>query len=106
MKYKVGDKVKIKTWESMEKEYGLRTHLQIKDNGIRLKGTCFFKEDEEKISKNNFDRILTIKRVLKEYDYYKTEELWTFVSEDMIDCLVEKRKEPVPISNRWELLDL
>ena len=25
MKYKVGDKVRLKTWDSMEKEYGLRS---------------------------------------------------------------------------------
>ena len=106
MKYKVGDKVKIKTWEEMEKEFGLRTHLQIKDNGIRLKGICFFKEDEEKLSKNYSDRILTIKRVFEKYNYYKIEELWTFVSEDMIERLVEKYREPVPIYSRFEILDL
>ena len=103
MKYKVGDKVKIKTWEEMEKEYGLNNIEGIKEY-ICCLGT-FTNEMEEFLNKSNCDRVLTIREI----------DVWYYIkgvffcwSDDMIECLVEEYKEEVviPIKNRWELLDL
>ena len=50
------------------------------------------------------DRILTIKKVND--DYYTTIEASLNWSDDMIECLAKDYKEPIPVSNRFELLDI
>ncbi len=96
MKYKVGDKVKIKTWEKMGKEYN-SSH-----EGVILMGYfSFYIGMEDWINEKFPDRILTIEKVHK-YSYFilcdKHRHNWT---EEMI-------KEGVfePIANRFEIIDL
>ncbi len=100
MKYKVGDKVRIKTWEGMEKEFGLNI------NGNIQNIPCFLKEMEEWINKDFPDRILTIKEEI--HSGYKMEELRLRWGDDMIECLAKEYKEEIhaPILSRFELLDL
>ena len=82
MKYKVGDKVRIS-----------------KD--------CNVWEDAEKILKS-LDYVLTIRSIIKEYDYYTMKE----VSYTWADYQIEKIISPFPtrideiINSRFEILDL
>ena len=98
MKYKIGDKVIIKTWKEMEKEYGLRENRFVIDC---LKG--FTEDMENQLNEYYSDRILTIKDVEK--DFYSVKEIFYNWHDDMIEGLV---KEEIldPINSRFEILDL
>lgn len=69
MKYKVGDKVKIRSWDSIEQEYGLAFNGHIKGIGFMLgmKKWC--------------EKIVTIKEIwindyiIKESGWYWTDEM-------------------------------
>jgi len=100
MKYKVGDKVKIKTWDRMEKEYGIR------ENGNINCKKSFLPNMEEELNKLNTNRILTIKEINNNHYYMK--EIGYYWSDDMIECLAEDYKIEIlePINSRWEILDL
>ncbi len=102
MKYKVGDKVKIKTWKEMEKEYGLSEQGSIN----HTIGYFFMRTGEDYLNKNFPDRVLTIKKVfINSYSMKNT--YWAWI-DDMIECLIEDYKEEIviPITNRFEILDL
>ena len=61
MKYKVGDRVKIKTWEEMEKEFGLDINEDIKlDNSSNVFNINKLMEKE--LSELDTDRVITIVR--------------------------------------------
>ncbi len=114
MKYKVGDKVKIRTWERMVEEYGLWKNIRgdfDKDIINTNRAVVYIRKKEIDISKLNNGRTVTILEpgpYDPSYDNYKVEEFgekWTFTNE-MIECLASEYKEPVPIGSRWELLDL
>lgn len=100
MKYKVGDKVVIKTWEEMEKEF----RLGFLDDINCLYG---FTKDMEKILKDlDTDRIITIKK--KDEAAYSMKEIKFTWSDDMIEGLyIEPPKEIFePILSRFEIMDL
>ena len=93
MKYKVGDKVKIKTWEKIKEEYR----------------TTFSKKIEIYID-NLFPSREVIIKIVHE-NYYDIELIDPYkccftLRDTMIECLVEKYKEPAPIYDRWEILDI
>jgi len=102
MKYKVGDKVKIKTWEEMEKEYGsIEDHI-----------CCYlpyFDHEEKKFNELNCNRILTVEKIEETIvKYYLMKEIDNYWSDDMIQCLAKDYVEEVfySASNRYEILDL
>ena len=106
MGYKVGDKVKIKTWKQMEKEFELSKY-----GWIRRIESCiiFLQSMENDIEKTN--RVLTIKKIDGKTSqknvkiWHSKELLWGF-STDIIECLASDYKEPIPITSRFEILDL
>jgi hypothetical protein len=92
MKYKKGDKVKIKTWEAMVEEYGL------KEGARSIPCKCSFNLSmETKLKELNCNRILTIKKIMSdaryhESYYYVVEMNWDF-SDDMIEGLATIEKQ-------------
>ncbi len=112
MKYRVGDRVRIKTWNDMVREYSSTT--QFERNYIFIqspRGSFVFNFNMEEML-NNFisDRIITIKEIRENYhqnNSYKIEEstLDFYWQDWMIERLVE-RTEPDPINSRFEILDL
>ena len=94
MKYEVGDKVRIKTWEQMKKEFGMD------GSDINTPHYIFPPKKERDIDFLKTNRVLTISA--SDGLCYGTEELlrWSFV-DDMILSLADE-----PINNRFEILDL
>jgi hypothetical protein len=80
MKYKVGDRVKLK-----------RDFEEYKD--------IYIYEDLNKAFDKLPNGIATIKTI---FNTYEMQEIGYYWSEDKIEYLVE----PIPIQNRWEILDL
>ena len=111
MKYKVGNKVKIKNWIEMEKEFGLSGYETI---------NCplpFVLRMEQIVQEFDTDRILTIESISKNNcycyngsSYYMEKGEGYHWSDDMIEELISSNKiEPEtynPIKSRWEILDL
>ena len=105
MKYKEGDLVRIKTWESMEKEFGLNL-----DRNINCPHPVFIKRMEEELNKISPNRIVMISKLHENcifpYYYIKNYEnqkhRWT---DDMIEG-IEIIDPKERINNRFEILDL
>ncbi len=108
MKYEVGDKVVIRTWEDMEKEYGLNNQKAVACHV----GFDFIVGMEEKLNEEFPDRILTIKKKIDDDNnsssrHYLMEEIEHFWVDNMIECLSGDYEEVNrPIDNRFEILDL
>ena len=94
MKYKIGDVVRIKTWEKLAEEYRTRPWgwLDDKESSIKMNHLVTWTEsNEEEFVKKNPDRIVTI---IRENDT------------EILDYIVEELLVFEPIENRWEILDL
>jgi len=102
--YRHGDKVKIKTWDQMVEEYGSPEDYGSPFDSI----ACvhgFYGRMEEELNRISINRVLTIKR-RKEDGWYHMKEIGWNWKEDFIECLAEKYVEPIPVRNRFELMDL
>lgn len=101
MKYEKGDKVKIKTWERMEKEF------VVGSDGI-IECCCYLTPVMEIfLKKLNNGRVLTVKSTVEEHKCYYVEEIrYTHWSDDMIDRLDENYIKQNFITSRFEILDL
>ena len=107
MNYKVGQRVKIKTWEKMAKEFGLKKGYEGQDI---IPCLCeFIPKMEKKLKEKDCNRILTIRSV-NSVNYSMKDISWGW-SDDMIECLAKDYKEikkdhPEPIKSRFEILDI
>ncbi len=84
MNYKVGDKVRL-----IKKDY-------------------FVEECKQKIDELP-KRVATIEYAAEEsetFQGYHLEEIFGLWSDEEIECLASDYKESVPVSSRWELLDI
>ena len=100
MRYKLGDEVKIKTWDQMRREFGVNIDL---DGDPSIKCDKNFPLEMEKCFKINSERILTIDRLFHKDDYYFVEENKWCWTDDMIEYSLSEFN---PINNRFEILDL
>jgi len=110
MIYKEEDKVRIKTWEEMKKEYG----VSYDGGNINCNSCCFTKGMEKDVEELNCNRILTIENVFS--DFYIMKEIYPFFSDDMIKCLakddlikndtIKNDIKSEPITSRFEILDI
>jgi len=118
MKYKVGDKVRIKTWKELEEEFGKREDGQI----YTQDGIFFSKRREKYINKNYPDRIIEIikihRDVFSDYDdndYYEcsdkcSDNQWQWsdsVIKGLVSSIELKRIESKErINSRFDILDI
>ncbi len=105
MKYEVGDKVKIKTWEQLKEEYNFISSANVITN-VGYWG--FNKRMDKWVNEKFLDRILTIEEVVTNSYFMKNDKIRYNWSDEMIECLAEDDKpEPIQsITNRFEILDL
>ncbi len=102
MKYKIGDKIKVRSWGEMSEEYGFFQ----KDKGL-IAGPCQSQWIFTKNSDNSLDtikdRILTIKDI--NIDCYSVKEITNIA---LTDWMIEGLAKDIfkPIDNRFEILDL
>ena len=104
MKYKIGDKVKIKTWKVMEKEYGLDENRNIQSQNYK-----FTIDMEREINAKFPDRILTIEEIKEEIksDFYRMKEINYGWVDEMIEGLATPPTISLfPTTKRFQLMDL
>jgi len=104
MSYFPGDKVRIKTWNDMKTEFKKDYRYPY----IRVK-PYYYLEFEETIKKINPNRIFTIKTVnlrVQQPSFYRMKEIGFKWADYMIECLAKDYVEPIPIKDRWEIMDL
>ena len=89
MKYSVGDKVRIKTWEEIVKDHNV---FSLHPASLKYLG------------KNANNKVIKIGHIIGEYCYRENGSEWNWM-EYMIEGL-EFEKIYKPIENRWEILDL
>jgi len=105
MKYKVGDKIKIKEIEDMEVIDG-HPALTYGNDGSRAGHCSYTVPMEEVLKKLDNGRIITIKEILYMENQYMVEEIDFYWTDRMIECLAEDHIKSEPIDDRWEILDL
>jgi len=106
MKYKVGDKVEIKTWKEMEKEFGLDWHGNI-DLDLKIGTIRFLKTKEEHLNRNFPNRIVEIKEINERTFCYSSKGIYfTEWNDYMIKGTVSELEKNEKINSRFELLDI
>lgn len=108
MRYKIGDKVVIRTWEDLKEEYNKSDE---EGNIYIVNQDLYFMDSmEDKINKNFPDRVLTIVTMvdIEDKQYYKMYNMKEYIwVNEMIKC---KEFEPITnkefIKSRFEILDI
>ena len=102
MRYKVGDKVKVKTWEQLEDECGLDSVGDIEHNKCSLYFTRGKEKELNELYPDRIVEIVEISNINDDYYHLKDLEGWNW-SDYLIEELVSG---PEPIESRFEILDL
>lgn len=103
MKYKVGDKVKIRTWEELERDYEVFPSGSIHSHSPSR--AFFTREMERELSAGFPDRILTIMEVRGYYYLTKEMDKWAWC-DYMIEGLARYHYTIFDsIDYRFELMD-
>jgi hypothetical protein len=103
MRYKVGDNVRIRTWDDLEYNYGLNYQGNLQAPFDPKYPTYFFKKENERVlNLKHPDRILKILKVCE--GYYLSSLIPFAIAEYMIEDLIEEIFDP--IHSRFEILDL
>jgi len=97
MKYKVGDKVRIKTWKEMEEHFGLN-----KKGYISCNRYFFTKEMERLLNKNFSNRMMEIKQVNSDHFYYRMK----YMAFNWADDMIKEKIISEPINSRFDILDI
>lgn len=101
MKFKVGDKVKIKSWEEMEEEFGLNCAGNINCNSCFTDGMKEYCGATATISAINSDEIVELTSTSSNLDF----SFWTF-STDMIKKVIDfKSGDKVRINKQATIED-
>ncbi len=119
MNYKVGDKVRMKTYKELYREvwyfylFPQKLDSYLSDSLTKSIHDNIKTERIKDLKNLDCDRIMTIKEIgknsfktKKTIKQYRMEEIsqWLWF-EDQIECIVDGC-DWVPVKNRWELLDL
>jgi len=99
MKYKIGDKVKIRTWKDMASDFEIDFA-----GDINCPGPFFSKLMEKHLQDDYPDRALTIVTIVGNYSY-TVQESGFYYTDYMIECLAKDYVKPVLVLNRFEILD-
>lgn len=108
MKYKVGDKIKIKSWDELINDYQITHYNFIKTEAINLPdGMDFSKEQYRKIINSCENRIDIIEKVNEDRGWYYLKNSKTIITKHVIKNKVSEVINVIePINNRFEILDL
>ncbi len=110
MRYKIGDRVKVKTWSKMVSEYGLQEMFYLEDHSGLINfpdGSTYGPGHEYELNKSFPDRVLLIDNIGKHEDtgkqHYCMKDMYYCWSDYMIEGADEVYN---PILSRFEILDL
>lgn len=105
MKYRVGDKVQIKTWEELTEDNKVTYYDLVQTEAVILPdGLGFGKRQDDKINRRCIDRIDIIEKVDKVRDWYYLKKSKTIVTGYVIKSAVRNMTDE--INDRFEILDL
>ena len=106
MRYKAGDRVKLKSWKEMKEEFASNSsyiEIVLPSNRIYTNGMRKFVE-------NSSDRIVTIEELAsatkRSTAGYSIKEFSCYWDDFMIECLASEFVVEIAIDSRFEILDL
>jgi hypothetical protein len=103
--YRAGDKIQIKTWEELAKEYQVTEYRLVMSEAVNLPdGFDFGRTQDDKINERCTDRIDIIEHVDKERGWYYLALSKTIITKYVIKCEVLNVTDV--IDNRFDILDL
>lgn len=105
MKYRVGDKVQIKTWEELVNDNKVTYYNLVETESVNLPdGLDFGKHQDDKINERCKNRVDEIEKVDKVRDWYYLKKSKTIVTGYVIKSAIRNVMDE--INDRFEILDL
>jgi len=103
--YRAGDKIQIKTWEELAKDYQITQYTLVNSEAVNLPdGFDFGRSQDDKINLKCIDRIDIIEHVDKERGWYYLKKSKTIITKHVIKCEILDIENI--IDDRFEILDL